>query len=180
MKVNGKIHGLLGEFQNPAHLLQAAAEVRKAGYKKFDCHSPFPIHGMDDAMGLKRSKLGFVVAFFGLIGAIAGLSLQGWTSTIAYPVVVSGKPLFSWQAFIIITFAFFVIFGTFSAVLGMLHFNRLPRYYHPVFYSDNFKKFSDDGFFISIEVDDPYFDPEKSLKFLESLGAQNVELLQGE
>ncbi len=174
------IHGILAEFANPGALFSAAEKVRDAGFKAFDCHSPFPIHGMDAAMGMKRSKLGFVVAVVGTIGAGLGLLLQWWTATIEYPIIVSGKPLFSWQAFIIITFALMVLFGAFSSVLGMFHFNRLPRFHHPVFYSENFKKASDDGFFISIEVEDSLFDPVRTADFMESIGGKNIELLEGD
>jgi len=171
---------LLAEFANPAELLAAAEKVRDAGYDKFDCHSPFPIHGMDQAMGLKRSPLGFIVGLFFITGAVLGLGLQGWVATIAYPLVVAGKPLFSWQAFIIITFATAVLFGAFGAVFGMFHLNRLPQLYHPLFYSDNFAKASRDGFFVSIDANDDRFDERKSKVFLESIGGRQVEIIRGE
>ncbi len=174
------IHGILAEFRNPLDLKHAAEKVRDAGYNKFDCHSPFPVHGMDQAMGLKRSKLGFVIAFFAILGGLIGFALQSWTHSIAYPLTISGKPLFAWQAYIIIIFALFVLFGAISAVLGMLHFNRLPRLHHPVFYSENFKKATDDGFFISIESEDSKFSDTETKSFLESIGGDNVELLEGD
>ncbi len=172
------IHGILAQFKNPLDLMHAAEKVRDAGFTKFDCHSPFPIHGMDYAMGLKRSKLGFVIAFFALLGAAVGLGLQSWVHLIAYPLVISGKPYFAWQAYIIIIFALFVLFGAISAVFGMLHFNRLPQLHHPVFYSDNFKKVTDDGFFISIESDDPKFSSNDTKLFLQGIGGSNIELLE--
>ena len=175
-----KIQGILAEFADPHALIKGAEAVRDAGYKVFDCHSPFPIHGMDQAMGLKRSPMGFIVAVGAFIGAATGLGLQGWASTYAYPLVISGKPLFSWQAYIIITFALFVLVGAITAVFGMLGLNKLPRLHHPVFYSDNFKKASDDGFFMSIEASDTQFDPDQTRRFLESIGGSNVEVLEGE
>ncbi len=174
------VHGILAEFADPGALFKAAEKVRDAGYRNFDCHSPFPIHGMDQAMGMKRSKLGFVVAIIAATGAALGMFLQWWTATIDYPIIVSGKPLFSWQAFIIVTFAMLVLSGAFAAVLGMLHFNRLPRWHHPVFYSDNFRKATNDGFFISVEQKDEKFDPELTRDFLEEIGGSNVELLEGD
>ncbi len=174
------IHGILAEFANPGTLIEAAGKVRDAGYQLFDCHSPFPIHGMDRAMGMKRSKLGFVVAIFCATGAISGLLLQGWTATIEYPITVSGKPLFSWQAFTIVTFALMVLFGAFAAVFGMFHFNRLPRLHHPLFFSKNFKIASNNGFFISIEAADGYFDQRQTAAFLTEIGGINIELLEGE
>jgi len=172
--------GVLARFANPAELINAAKKVRDAGYEKFDCHSPFPIHGMDDAMGLKRSPLGFIVGAMTLTGASLGMLLQWWTASIEYPLIISGKPFFSWQAFIIVTFALFVLFGAFGAVFGMFHLNRLPRLHHPLFYSDNFAKVTDDGFFVSIEVEDAKFDEKQTAEFLTSIGGVDVELVAGE
>ncbi|NQV15522.1 DUF3341 domain-containing protein [bacterium] len=172
--------GVLARFANPAELIEAAKKVREAGYKKFDCHSPFPIHGMDDAMGLKRSPLGFIVGGMTLTGALVGMTLQYWVAAVEYPLVISGKPFFSWQAFIIITFALFVLFGAFGAVLGMFHLNRLPRLHHPVFYSDQFARVTDDAFFVSIEVEDPKFDDKQTQAFLTGIGGVDIELVVGE
>ncbi|MCF7826253.1 MAG: DUF3341 domain-containing protein [Candidatus Marinimicrobia bacterium] len=172
--------GALARFANPAELIEAAQKIRDAGYKKFDCHSPFPIHGMDDAMGLKRSPLGFIVGAATLTGATVGMSLQYWVAAVDYPLVISGKPFFSWQAFIIVTFALFVLFGAFGAVFGMLHLNRLPRLHHPVFYSDKFAKVTDDAFYVSIEAEDELFDEQKIQNFLSSIGGSDIELVAGE
>ena len=172
--------GALARFANPAELIEAAKKVRDAGYEKFDCHSPFPIHGMDDAMGLKRSPLGYIVGGMTLTGATVGMTLQYWIAAIEYPLVISGKPFFSWQAFVIVTFALFVLFGAFGAVLGMLHLNRLPRLHHPVFYSDKFAKVTDDAFYVSIEAEDEKFDDKKIQEFLSSIGGTDVELVAGE
>lgn len=175
-----KYLGLLAQFANPADLIEAAKKVRDAGYKKFDCHSPFPIHGMDDAMGLKRSPLGYIVGIATVTGAAVGMGFQYWTAAVEYPLVIAGKPFFSWQAFIIVTFALFVLFGAFAAVFGMFHLNRLPRLHHPLFYSDQFEKATDDAFFVSIEAEDENFDAEKTKAFLASIGGSNIELITGE
>ena len=172
--------GVLARFANPAELIEAARKVRDAGYQKFDCHSPFPIHGMDDAMGLKPSRLGYIVGGMTLTGATVGMLFQYWIAAVEYPLVISGKPFFSWQAFVIVTFALFVLFGAFGAVLGMFHLNKLPRLHHPVFYSDKFAKVTDDAFYVSIEADDEQFDDEKTQEFLSSIGGTDVELLVGE
>jgi hypothetical protein len=175
-----KTHAILAEFTDPGALLHAAEHTRDAGYSAFDCHSPFPIHGMDQAMGLKRSPVGYIVGGMAVLGATIGFFLQTWVTTEAYPLVISGKPLFSWQAYIIITFALFVLFGAFGAVFGMFRLIRLPRLHHPLFYSDQMKKVTDDGFIISIEVGDPLFDEEKTREFLASIGGTNIELVRGE
>ena len=175
-----KTHAILAEFANPAALIEAAKNIRTAGYRRYDCHSPFPIHGMDDAMGLKRSPIGIIVGVMCILGATIGFSLQTWVTTSAYRLVISGKPFFSYQAYIVITFALFVLFGTFGAVFGMLRLNRLPRLNHPLFYSEQFKKASDDGFIVTIEAGDPNFDEQQTSEFLASIGGRNIEIVRGE
>ncbi|MFC2150600.1 DUF3341 domain-containing protein [Calditrichota bacterium] len=174
-----KVLGILAQFDNPAELLHAAEKVREAGYKSWDCHSPFPIHGMDDAMGVKRSKVGYIAGMCAIFGGGGMLALQGWASTYAYPVVISGKPFFSYQAYFPITFAIAVLSAALGALLGMMSLMKM-RFHHPVFYSETFAKFSDDGFFVTIEVDDPQFDPGKSMDFLKSIGASHVENLEAD
>ena len=175
-----KLHGLIAEFDSPGTLLKAGSAMHSKDYKHFDCHSPFPIHGMDDAMGLKRSPLGFIIAFFAIIGALLGLGLQSWVHAIEYPLVISGKPFFAWQAYTIVTFALTILFGAFGAVFGMLALNKLPRYHHYLFYSDKFLKFSDDGFFVSVGADDKNFDKKGTADFLKSIGGKNIEVLEGD
>ncbi|MBU0984943.1 MAG: DUF3341 domain-containing protein [candidate division Zixibacteria bacterium] len=172
------IEGVLAEFKSPSDLYHAAEKVRDAGYKNFDCHSPFPIHGMDGAMGLKRSPLGWIVGLAALVGTSSALGLQWWASTIEYPIIISGKPFFSFQAYLPITFALGVLLSAFAALIGMLVLNGLPRFFHPVFYSDMFAKVTDDGFFVSVEAADPKFDSNQTRAFLESIGGTNVEVLQ--
>lgn len=174
------IYGVLAEFTDPAALLAAAEKVRDAGYHCFDCHSSFPIHGMDEAMGLKRSPLGWIVGFMALVGGVLGLSLQTWVHSTAYPLVIAGKPFFSYQAYVPVTFGLAVLFGAVTAVVGMLVLNRLPHPWHPVFFSDHFEKMTTDGFFLSIEQQDQQFDAVKTVAFLNKIGAQHVELLQEE
>lgn len=176
-KVSSKTLGAIARFALPRDLIEAARKVRKGGYSKFDCHSPFHIHGMDKAMGLKRSPLGWIVGLAAIIGCSGALALQWWVSVVEYPLVISGKPLFSYQAYVPITFALGVLLSAFAALLGMLIMNGLPRFHHPVFYHDGFESFSDDAFFISIESDDPSFDETETIRFLESIGGNDAALL---
>lgn len=169
---------MLAEYDSPSALLQAAEKFRDAGYSYFDCHSPFPIHGLNQAMGLKRSSLGYLVGLAAIIGFTVAITLQWWTSAIDYPIVISGKPLFSYQAFVPVTFALSVLFAAITATIGMFVLNRLPRYHHPLFNSERFKKASDDGFFISIESRDKLFDETKTRSLLESSGGHNIELIE--
>ena len=176
--MTGQVMGLLAKFDDPGSLQRAAVKVREAGYTKFDCHSPFPIHGMDAAMGLKRSPLGWIVGLAALVGTSSALALQWWTSSVDYPLVISGKPFFSFQAYVPVTFALGVLLAAFAALIAMLALNGLPRLHHAVFYSKQFEKVTDDAFFVSIEAEDPLFDEDKTRAFLESIGGKNVEVLQ--
>jgi len=175
-----KIHGLIAEFDDPSALVKAGAAMRDKGFKLFDCHSSFPIHGMDNAMGLKRSPLGYIIALLAIIGALLGIGIQTWVHLIEYPLVISGKPFFAWQAYIIVTFALTILFGAFGAVFGMLILNKLPRYHHYLFYSDKFKKFSDDGFFISVGSEDKIFDKLSTTDFLQVICGKNIEVLESD
>jgi len=171
---------MLAEFKNPADLLEAAKKIHDAGYKNFDCHSPFPIHGMDQAMGLKRSPLGYIVFVVAMLGLLGGITLEWWTSTVDYPLVISGKPFFSYQAYGPVAFAIMVLSGAFISLFGMLALNKLPMYYHKLFNSKNFEKSMNDGFFVSIDADDTRFDQHKTGKWLEEIGGKNIELVEGE
>ena len=177
---NKTVYGLLAEFENAGALLHAAEKVRDAGYKEFDCHSPFPIHGMDDAMGLKRSPLGWIVGIMAFFGLGLAYLLQGWVSTAAYPLIIAGKPYFSYQAYVPVGFGLAVLFGAISAFVGMLALNRLPQPWHPVFFSKNFEKMTNDSFFLSIESKDKKFDVERTSAFLAGIGGQNIEPLSSE
>ena len=129
-------------------------------------------------MGLKRSIVGYIVGIGCFLGASGGFLLQWWSSTIEYPIVISGKPFFSWQAYMIITFVLMVLGGAFAALIGMLHLNRMPTLHHSLFNSENFKKATDDGFFVSIESKDPQFDLEETMELLKSIGGTNIEEVQ--
>jgi hypothetical protein len=171
----GPHYGILAEFATPGDLYHACERVRDAGFTRWDAHSPFPVHGLAGAMGLRRSTLPWIVLVMGLMGAALGFLLQWWVHSIAYPLVISGKPYVAWPAYIPITFEVGVLFGALGAVFGMLGLNRLPMHHHPLFRSKVFERVTDDAFFISIESWDPRFDPTGTAKLLESLGARSVE-----
>ena len=177
MAASKKTYSILAEFASSGKLLQAAQKVRQEGYTRFDCHSPFPIHGMDEAMGMKRSPLGWIVgtvAFFALLG---GFALEWWTSTIEYPLVISGKPFFSYEAYGPVAFALMVLFSAFTALFGMMALNKLPMWYHRFFDSEKTAKITNDGFVVSIETDDPNFDQTKTKSFIEDIGGKNLEVI---
>lgn len=172
-----RLWGLLAEFSTPADLLHGCQEVRNAGFSCFDAHTPFPVHGLGRAMGVRRSPVGWFALVFGLGAAAAGMLLQGWVSTTAYPLLISGKPLFSWPAFVPIAFECGILGAALGAVVGFLWLSRLPRPHHPLFESRAFEGASDHRFFLSVEARDPKFDGEKTSQFLTALGAVAVEEL---
>jgi len=173
-----RVYGALAEFSSSAGVYHACEQVRDARYSNWDAHTPFPVHGLEGAMGLTRSRLPYFVFAMGLSGAAGAMLLQYWVSAVDYPLVFAAKPYFSWQAFIPITFEAMVLFAAGSAVIGMLFLNRLPRWHNPYFTSERFGRASDDRFFISIDAKDPKFDAEGTLEFLRSLGASHVELVE--
>jgi hypothetical protein len=173
-----ELWGLLAEFEDPDVLLSAASEVRNAGYTRWDVHTPFPVHGMDRAMGVKRTILPWIVLLGGLAGCGLALFLQWYTNAFDYPFLISGKPYFSLPAFIPVTFELTVLLAALAAVFGMLILNLLPEYYHPVFKSERFRRVTTDRFFIVIEARDPLFDRKRTTAFLESLDGLAVEPLE--
>lgn len=170
--------GVLAEFPNPARLMDAAKGVREAGYTQFETWSPFPVHGMDDAMGLPLSRVPWIVLGGGLTGFTTGWLLQWWSGAIAYPLVIGGKPLFSWEFSVPVTFELSILLAAFGAVFGMFFLNGLPRPYHPLDRVKAFRRVTDDAFFLSIECADPAFDLEASRKLLEDLGGTGITLVE--
>ena len=170
--------GLLAEFPTPKALTQGCERVRDAGFTRWDAHTPFPVHGLDRAMGMRRSLLPWIILALGLAGAAAGFGLQWWVHAKAYPLVISGKPYFSWPAYIPITFELGVLGGSLGAVFGMLGLNQLPRHHHPIFESERFSRASDDAFFVSIEASDPRYDAAATRRMLEDAGASRIELIE--
>jgi hypothetical protein len=133
---------------------------------------------MDQAMGLKRSPLGWIAGLLAIIGCSTALALQYWSMAIEYPLVIAGKPFFAFQAYVPITFALGVLLAAFGALFGMLIINRLPRLNHPVFNSDNFAKVTDNSFFITVESSDSKYERSKTQALLEVMGGKNMEVLK--
>lgn len=169
------VAALLAEFDTPDELLAACQRVRDAGYRRWDAHSPYPVHGIDRAMGIRPTVLPWLVLGAGLTGCAVALLMQWWMNAVNYPLVISGKPLFSLPANIPVTFELIVLFSALTAFFGVLALNGLPRFWHPVFHSKQFLRATTDGFFISITADDPKFDASGTRTLLESTGALAVE-----
>jgi hypothetical protein len=173
----GPVYGLLAEFSDPNALVAACRKVRDAGFENWDAHTPFPIHGMDDAMGIKGTQLPFIVLAGGLTGFALALLMQWWMNAVDYPFIISGKPFFGLPANIPVTFELTVLFSALATFLGMWGLNGMPRLYHPLFTSNRFRRATADRFFISIEARDRRFDAERTHEFLTSLGADAVEFV---
>ncbi len=169
------LYGVLAQFDSVTDLLAAAREVRQAGYKRWESYTPFPVHGLDRAMGMPATRLPWIVLAAGLTGLLGGLGLVWWTNAVNYPWVISGKPIFSLPANIPIIFETTVLFSAFGAVFGMLILNVLPRLHHPLFASVRFRRSTNDRFFIAIEADDPCFDTVETVELLHRVGATAVE-----
>ncbi len=174
MNTKSGIYGLMAEFDHPEDLLAAAARARDAGFQRMDAYTPFPVHGLEEAMGLRHTRLPFVVLIGGIIGGLAGYGLQYYVHVINYPLNIGGRPYHSWPSFIPVTFETTVLFAALAAVLGMLALNGLPTPYHPVFNVPRFELASRSHFFLCIEATDPMFDLPSTRRFLESLNAQEV------
>jgi mono/diheme cytochrome c family protein len=171
----GPVAGVLAQFESPEALVAAAARVREEGFKRWDAHSPMPVHGIDEAMGIRMTKLPWLVLGAGLTGGAVGLLMQWWTNAVHYPIIISGKPLFSVPANIPVTFEVIVLFSALTAFFGALLLSFLPQFWHMAFASKAFARATSDGFFISVEASDKRFDEASVRRLLDDLGATSVE-----
>lgn len=169
-----QIYGLMAEFENPTELVAAARQAREAGYVKLDAYTPYPIEALAEALDIHDRRLPAVVLGGGILGGLFGYALCYWTSVIAYPLNIGGKPFHSAPAFIVPTFETTILFAAFAAVLGMLGLNGLPMPYHPVFNTPRFALASRDRFFLCIEAKDPKFDRDETWAFLTRLAPRVV------
>ena len=188
----GRLYGLMAEYDSAAAILHAAEKVRDAGFRWWDCHTPFPVHGLDKAMGIKPTILPVLVFFGGLTGTLLGAFLQWFTNGTAlqiwsgipglnvqgYDFLISGKPLSSFPTWIPVIFELTVLLSALGAVGWMLLLNGLPRLYHPVFKSARFARATDDRFFLVIESRDPKFVRSKAESFLGALEPLSIEALE--
>lgn len=172
--MTAELHGLLAEFDDPDALLRATSQARDAGYKDMDAYAPWPVEGLSEAVGFPTNRVALLTLLGGITGGCTGFFMQGYAAAVDYPINVGGRPLFSWPAFIPITFELTVLFAGLTAGLGMLLLNRLPEPYHPVFNHPEFTRASQDRFFLCIEARDRLFDPVKTRKFLEELRPEQV------
>jgi Protein of unknown function (DUF3341) len=177
--VDKTVFGIIAEFPSATTLYQAAEKVRDKGYKFWDVHSPFPIHGMDKAMGLGKSTLGYIIFCGGFTGFATAVLLEYIPSSYLYPLIVHGKPVdfFTVPPFFPIMFELTILFSAFTAFFGVFVMNRLPRLHHPLFDYEPFKRVTNDAFFLAIEAADPKFSETATKELLEEIGGLSVTVL---
>jgi hypothetical protein len=168
------VYGLMAEFDSAQQLVDAAHKAHKAGYQKLDAYSPFPVEGLAEAIGFHKNRVPLVVLIGGLIGGLSGYALQYWVAAITYPTNIGGRPYHSWPSFIIVTFEMTILFAGLSAVFGMLALNGLPMPYHPVFNVPEFRKASENKFFLVVFSSDPQYDSSGTRSFLQGLAPRMV------
>ena len=167
----------LAEFETPKACMHAAEALRDAGYKDFDAHTPYPVHGMDKAMGLRDSPMGWLSLGGGITGCLSAFLMMWWMNGYDYPLIIGGKPPAAIPSMIPVAFELTILLTGFGTFFGLLHLMRLPRHHHPIFNSDRFAGFSDDKFYLSVEATDPKFDETKTTELLKSLSPSHFELV---
>ena len=174
------VHGTLVEFEDVTSLTHACEAVRDAGFTKWDAHTPFPVHGLDDAMGIRPTKLPWLVLGCGLFGLVGGLFMQCWFHGYDYKWVIGGKPFISLPAFVPVTFELTVLCSAFATFFGSLAFNGLPQLFHPLHLVKRFRRATNDRFFIYIESRDPNYEPAKVESLLAPFAPTSLEMLRYE
>jgi len=173
-----KVYGLMAEFDSPGALLRAAEKIRSAGYRKWDCFTPFPIHGIDRVMGYRNSLVGWVALAGGAFMFLNVVGLIWFANDFDYPLLVGGKPMFSPPMTFVPAYIMMIMGAAFGALLGMFGFNQLPRLHHPLFGKKRFEGASRDKFIIVIGANDEKFCATETRLLLESLGGANVEIVE--
>jgi hypothetical protein len=167
-------YGIMAEFSDAESIIAAAHQVRDAGYTVVEAYTHIPVHGLDEALGHRPTRLPWGVFIFGLLGSSGLFGFMTWVNVVNYPMNIGGRPFFSWPAFIPITFEGMVLGAAYSAVFGLIAICGLPLWYHPVFNAPGFERATLNGFFLCIEAKDPQYDAGKATSLLKSIGATNV------
>ena len=171
------IFGLMAEFDTPEEVVRAAKRAREEGYTHTDAYSPFPVEGLYEALGSRKTRLPLLVLCGGIVGGLGGFFMQYYSAVIGYPLNIGGRPLNSWPSFIPITFELTILVAGLTAVIAMLFRNGLPRPYHPVFNVPGFERATSNSFFLCIEATDPLFDRQRTGLFLRNLRSKNVSVV---
>lgn len=178
MNGTARPYGMIAEFRTAADIMHAAEKVRDAGFKRWDVFTPFPVHGMDRAMGLKNSKVGWFAFIGGVAGYTSGMLMIWFMNAFDYPLVVGGKPMFSPFYSFPPSYELTILFGAFGSLGGMLFLNRLPRLHHPLLKNRRFGLVTHDRFFLAIECADPRYSEPDVRKLLEEAGSKHIEIVE--
>ena len=178
MAQTSKSYGLIAEFDTPADAMHAAERVRDAGFTKWDVFTPFPVHGMDKAMGMKSSKVGWFSFIGGVTGYTVGMVMIWWMYAYDYPILIGGKPMFSPFGAFPPSYELTILLGAFGALFGMLALNRLPRLNHPLLKHKRFALATHDKYFIVIETNDPKYSQTETRTLLETAGSKRIEMVE--
>lgn len=171
-------YAMMAEFETAAAILHAAEKVREAGFRNWDVFTPFPVHGMDRAMGMKNSKVGWFSFIGGCTGYLTGMLMIWYMNAVNYPIIIGGKPMFSPFYSFPPSYELTILFGSFGALIGMLFLNRLPRLHHPLLKNGRFALATHDRFFVVIETTDAKFSEVETRRLLESLGSRHIEWVE--
>lgn len=169
-----KTYGLVAAFDTTPDFFHACEQVRDAGFSQWDAITSFPIHGLDAAMGVRRSNVPRFSLAGGITGFCTGMSLIFWTGAKEYPLIVGGKPYFSPMFAFPISYELTILFTAFATIIGMFVLNKLPMHYHPVMKAPQFVRASDDRFYIVIEANDPKFNPAQTRALLQQIGGKDI------
>ncbi len=173
-KVPQNLYAIGAEFDGPKEIFAAAEKIRDRGFKGWDCYTPYYVHGLDKAMGLRKSFVGLFTFFGGLTGLVGGFLLVTITSVYVYPMDTQGKPYFSLPGFVPILDLLMIILSAAISIVGMTILSGLPRLHHPLWEWDAFNRATHDKFFIVIEANDPRFNEKASIDLLTELGGTNL------
>lgn len=174
MAANPGLYGLTAEFESPTALVQAVRQAREAGYTRMDAYTPFPVEGLSEALGFRKTRMPMLILIGGITGALSGFALQYYCAVISYAQNIGGRPLNSWPSWIPVTFELTVLFASLTAVFGLLALCGLPMPYHPLFHVPRFSRATRDSFFLCIESRDPRFDRAATMDFLKGLSPREV------
>jgi hypothetical protein len=167
---------IVAEFASPEALLAGTRQMREGGYKDVDTHTPYPIHGLESALGLGRPKMPTIILFGAIAGACIAYAMIYFCNVIDFPINIGNRPMHAPAANIPITFELAVLLGGGSSFFGFFTLAGLPKPYHPVFESEEFRRASIDAFFLSVELPADA-DGEKALADVRAAGAINPELV---
>jgi hypothetical protein len=173
-----KPYAVMAEFETAASILHAAQKVNQAGFRNWDVFTPFPIHGMDRAMGIKNSKVGWFSFIGGCTGYTTGMLMIWFMNAHDYRIIIGGKPMFSPFSAFPPSYELTILFGAFGSLLGMLFLNRLPRLHHPLLKNRRFALATHDRFYVVIESSDPKYSGGETRRLLEDLGSRHIELVE--